>query len=541
MALGFNFNAASSAAAANLQRTDRLMQLVLARLSSGVRFTRAAEDPGGLVIANTLRHRTEGLTIAGDNIEEGISMVQTAEGAMGEVSGLLTRLRGLVLSAANSGANDGNQLTALQTELDTGITSITRLATDTAFGGKSLMQGALADNTLGTTTGQVFSAVVSDATKLPGGIQAGSTLTVNAAALTLDRSSVQAAITGAPAGTTLISAITQAGTALDAAVGGSVTITGPLGSRAFAITSTTTLDQFVGEVNAAGAQLGVTASYSAGVLAVTSTSFGDSGLTIASSDMTSGGSTVGLLDSDTLAANNAFVTAGTNQTLTLDYVDAAGTAHAGIVLTQDGTSPGGRSFSNLAGGPELTAPFTAFDPGAFTVTVRDSSAGAATMAVDIGTYLSTRVSTTRIQTGDRANQRVAVEIPDMRAGALGRSAGLASIGLDCLQDLIDNRVLTTGRAQEALQVIDAAINEVAVARGAAGALQSDTLEAGLASLQVSYENLIAAESQIRDTDFAVESAEFARQNILLQAATAMLAQANQVPQSVLQLLQNFGR
>jgi flagellin len=105
-----------------------------------------------------------------------------------------------------------------------------------------------------------------------------------------------------------------------------------------------------------------------------------------------------------------------------------------------------------------------------------------------------------------------------------------------MQTLTDQQYLVNGNAQDAIQVIDKAINDVTTTRGALGAFQTDTLQSTLNSLNTANENLTSAESTIEDTDFASESANFTKENILVQASTAMLAQANQLPQGVLKLL-----
>ncbi len=221
----------------------------------------------------------------------------------------------------------------------------------------------------------------------------------------------------------------------------------------------------------------------------------------------------------------------------LAYTDAAGTART-VTLTQDGASPGGMTFTNLAGGPEAAPPYTAFAPGAFSWTARDTSGGAvgSVTAVPAGSYGATRTGTTFIQTGALANQTTTIDIPDMRAAALGHTAGLAGSNLGSLQDLTTGQTLLTGDATKALTVIDAAISEVSSARGKLGAVQSNGLESTLSTLQNSITNLTSAESNLRDVDFAAESANYARNNIIYQAATAMLAQANQIPQTVLKML-----
>lgn len=543
MSLRINFNLAAVFAHQNLRSVDRLLSQSLDRMSSGVRISRAGDDPAALVLANNLRHHLTGVQQAAQNSEEGVTMVQTAEGAMDEISGLLTRMRTLALNAANDGAHDPTSLAALQAELDQAIGSITRIATDTRFGNLPLLQGRLSDNTINVIDRPVLQAVTHDLTNLPGGIAAGSALsTTLAAPVTMTRSNVSVTLTGLTSplpGTTVLQGLAQNATTLDAVDNTSFTVTGPLGNRTFTIPTGATIDDVVSQVNAYTAHTGARAAYDAntGALTVESTTFGNGPLGITSTDMTTGALGIGLFDSDTTTVANTFVTAATNQTVQFSYTDAGGTART-LTLTQDPTSPGGRTFTNLAGGPEAVAPFTAFEPGAFSVTFQDTSGGAigSTLTVAAGTYGAVRQSTTFIQTGALANQTTLLDIPDMRAGALGHSAGLAIDGFASLQDLITQSALTTGETTNALLVIDAAINEVAGTRGDAGAIQANALEASLNSLRVSFENLTGAESSLRDTDFAAESAAYARHNIIYQAATAMLAQANQMPQTILQML-----
>ena len=653
MTLRINFNLASVFAHQNLRGVDRLLEKSLDHLSSGVRIRRAGDDPAGMVLANNLRHHLKGIEKATQNSEEGISMVQTAEGAMDEVSNLLLRIRTLTVQAANEGAQNPASLAALQAEFDSAISSITRTATDTRFGSLPLLQGQLSNNTINVADREVLRTVVHDATKLPGGLQPGSTLTTTVAApTTLARSAVTVTLTGAVIplpGTTVMQGLDQNGTTLDAVDGKAFTVTGPLGNRALTIPVGATINDVVSQVNAYTAQTGARASYDAatGQLRVESTAFGNGPLSIASADMTSGVSTIGLLDNNTSTAlnvtltglssplpgttviqgldqngtildavdgktltitgplgsqtvtipagatidnavttintytnltgvlgiasttpgngalsiasadmtslvsgvglldidtttvpvTNSFATAATNQTVQLDYIDAGGTART-LTLTQDPDSAGGLTFTNVLGGPEGVAPFTAFDPGAFSVTFLDTSGGTSgtSMTLAAGSYGALRQSTTFIQTGSLANQTTIIDIPDMRAGALGRTANLAVNGYASLQDLLTSSALTTGNTDSAFAVIDAAIAEVNAARGNAGAIQANALESSLNSLRVSFENLTSSESQLRDTDFAAESAAYARHNIIYQAATAMLAQANQIPRSILDML-----
>lgn len=142
------------------------------------------------------------------------------------------------------------------------------------------------------------------------------------------------------------------------------------------------------------------------------------------------------------------------------------------------------------------------------------------------------------QIGANDGQQIGVIIEDMDTSEIGRNV-TNSGPLSSLADLASTaeNALVNGFTDEAIRVIDAAIDEITTTRGRLGAFQSNTLEANLNSLRLGHENLTAAESTIRDVDFAGESAEFTKNNILVQSATAMLAQANQLPQNVLQLLQ----
>ena len=170
--------------------------------------------------------------------------------------------------------------------------------------------------------------------------------------------------------------------------------------------------------------------------------------------------------------------------------------------------------------------------------MRDTSTAGinASIIVPTTSHTAIRESTTAVQVGALSNQRVTLEMQDMRSGALGRSVETNDAGFNSLRDLISGKALMVGNAEDALRVIDATINEVSSERGRLGAIESASLESTVGSLRLSIESLTESESQLRDADYALESAKFAQQNIIFQAATSMLAQANQLPQTVLQLL-----
>ncbi len=555
MTLGVNWNSTAVQTHQSLRVADRNLSKVLEQLSSGLRINRASDDPSGLVLANALRYQLKGLEQATANAEDGISMVQTADGALDEMMTLLNRAREDALKAANEGINDASQLAALQADLDEVIRSITRIAGDTRFGSQSLLNGSVGGISLDRATRQAFSSVGYDRALLPGGIKAASavSLSVPAAGITLSREVATAAFSTVASGTppaTLDDALGNlwqdpggANQSQFTGLPGTWTLTGPKGTQTVPLTATMSLRNLMALINENTGTTGLEAAFSNGALTVASTNFGAGTMTIDSTDLGGG---KGLLATNPGAplSGNAFQTAGVTQTLDMTYVDAQGTTYL-VTLTQDPTSEGGRVFRNTTGAPEAVAPFTAYAPGALSVTVKDTTGGVTGATLFIpGTdgggnplsYGGSRDSTVRIQTGAQTNQHIAIDIPDLRANALGFGAGLIRQGLGTLQSLSDSGALVTSQAQDALRVIDAAITEVSDARGRLGAIQASGIESTLSSLRGSVENLTSSESQIRDVDFAEQSAQFARYNVLYQAATAMLGQANQVPQTVLQLL-----
>jgi flagellin len=266
MTLSVNFNVAAMLTHHNLQVVDRSLAQTLQQLSSGLRISRAADDPASMTLANIMRHHLAGLDQATSNSEEGISMIQTAEGAMGELSNILSQARALAINAANAAAHNPDSLAALQAELDAAVASITKIATDTRFGSRALLQGNLADDQLADAAKTSFAAMTQDATKLPGGIKEGSTLTATVApgGMTLDRSHVQVSLTTdgvTPAATTAtLQGLIQNGTALSAVAGKSIVITGPLGSQTVTLAAGATIGDFLAQVNAYTAKTGARAA-----------------------------------------------------------------------------------------------------------------------------------------------------------------------------------------------------------------------------------------------------------------------------------------
>jgi flagellin len=523
MAIRINYNPMSVLTHRNLVAADRMMSGVLDRMSSGERLRRSADDPAAMVVANAVRYHRTGVDRAQSNAEEIVTMLQTAEGSMDEITQVLQRIRTLAVAALSDATQDPSQLQALQDELDAGIASITTVAQSTTFGGLALLNGSLHDNTLSADARAQYQSIAFDYTKMPGGAQNASTISIDPATLPMSRSfTVDSFGADTPASTP--------------AFGGSgpVTITGPKGTVTLNLPDSMSIGSLVSAVNSATAITGVIAGYdpATGELTYESTSFGPSPLVIDTSASTIFG--IGLNP----------VTDPSPTSITVSYIDAQGNPQT-AQLEQDLTSPDGRTFVNVEGGPEAFPPYTGFAPGAISLVVKDTSKGGIGAIINpaFDTLTATRSGTTAAQIGALSSQRVTIDLQDMRAGALGGTAGLAGSGFGSLADLatvigppLVPGAFLSGNAGEALQLIDSALNEVNRARGAAGALQGNTVERVMDTLRVSSVNLREFEGILRDVDIAAESAEYSRVQVMIQAATAMLAQANQVPQTVLQLL-----
>ena len=481
MAFRINHNIASMNAYRNLARNDMGLSRSLEQLSSGLRINKSADDPAGLVVSENMRAQIAGLGQAIENSELATAMVQTAEGALTEVHALLMGMRELAIHAANEGANSAADLAADQAEIDNGMATINRIASQTQFGTKKLLDGS------NGVTGNVTSGSV---TFLGGNnaTTAGSydvTVTTQAEKATHTTGN-SAAITGITNDETL--------TLTNDSTGVSVTVNLVAGDNRQTIIDK--INAYTGSTQVEAAADGTNN------ISLTSTVYGTAGdFTIVSSDEATDGSQSGFSDGagDT---DNGVDIAGT--------YDQAGTSYqadgSGAILT-------GRAGSIVEG-------------------LRVSTVAAAGAAGTVAVANNSLV----FQVGANSGQTVALSIDNMAASNMGVGLDAANGGTNQYSSLAQISILTAETAADSLAVIDQAISDVSSLRGTLGAFQSNTLESGMNNLRVAEENLVAAESTIRDTDMAAEMATFTRNQIMLQAATAMLSHANSAPQVVLQLL-----
>ncbi len=462
MGFRINHNISSINALRNLALTESSVAKSLERLSSGLRVNRGADDPAGLVISENMRSQISGIQQAIENAETATAMIQTAEGAMTEIHTLLNNIRELAIHAANTGANDSVMLAADQDEITNAIATIDRIASQTQFGVKKLLDGS---------SGVTGTSNDSDVTFL----SASENTIAGSYAVDITTQAEQA--------------ISTAGTNQTAALGAAETLT--IQGVAINLTAGMTQAQVVTTINNYNASTGVTASVVGGALTLTTDMYG---------------SNVDISVVSNVAAATTSTGVGTTP-ITDSGVDIAGTLGGlaatgnGKVLTgDDGLAVEGLSIESIATGAQ----------GAITI-VNNSLV---------------------FQVGPNANQTVEIALNAMSSTTLG-----AGVSGNLFNNLSEIDVTTAENAQDSILLIDDAIQDVSAKRGELGAFQKNTLESNTRNLAIAEENLVAAESVIRDTDFAKEMAQMTKSQILLQSGTAMLVQANQIPQVVLQLLQ----
>ena len=519
MSLRINHNIAAANGHRNMAKNDAAVSKSLERLSSGLRINRAADDAAGLIISEQMRSQLTGLNQAINNSEQAVTMIQTAEGALDEVSTLLNKARSLAIHAANEGINSTDQLVADQSELDNIIESVDRIAANTQFGNKKLLDGSLSTATPNNSAiasvklGGDYTSALNNGTASKG----YHTLAITQAAT---QSNIIISMSGGDLDIFSAGSLSAAVATDTVNKGFSLNINGAV----LSVSSGTTKGQILQQLNSIGNQIGFTAATEVG-----STS-GEGNITLVARDYGSsfkfdvqyaGGAT-----GATVIQTDSVATVGFDATATLFiYTGEAGlnsTANTGSATTIDFKADSSAGFPGGVGLRMVSS-------GGSTI-VLSTSIGSGTV---IQGAINGSSSGATFQIGANVNQTATVQLNSTRTDLLG----IGGSGLYNSLGQLKGTGLVSGNAQEALKVIDKSIDDITKIRGNLGAFQSNTLETSLSSLRVTQENLTSAESTIRDVDFAQESANFTKNNILVQASTAMLAQANQLPQQVLKLLQ----
>ncbi len=473
----------------------------LERLSTGLRINRGKDDPAGLIASENLRSEIKSLGAAIGNAERADQVVNIAEGGLQEVSSLLTELQALVTSSASKAGLSDAEKEANQLQIDSILQTIDRIASSTSFQGVKLLNGGFDYKTENVNAG------VTDH-RVNGAKFSGSSLAVD---LVVTASAQQSGMF-----------LSFGGAALDLNTNSSFTfeISGSLGSREMAFSSGTTLTSVAAAINSFTDVTGVQATASGTGIKLFSEAFGtDEFVTVrVIDDAGSLGSGIYQLEAANFSAsqtsgNSIWTSPAAGNGVTDEGQDIGATIN-GIAAVSDGkTARINTDFLDVSITLNTTTAQTLAAVDAFDIT-----GGGADFQLAAKVDISGRVS---------------LGMQDVATRKLGNS----DVGfLDDLASGKNFNVVDGTNLVGAQKVISEAIEQVAVLRGRLGAFQKNTVGATIRSLGVSVENTTAAESVIRDADFAAETAQLTRSQILVSASTNVLALANTQPQTVLQLL-----
>ncbi|MCC6240917.1 MAG: flagellin [Phycisphaerales bacterium] len=467
-----NTNVSSLISQRILNRNNTSLNNSLERLSTGLRINRGADSPAGLIASENLRAEKAGISQAIDNAERATNIIGTAEGGLSEVSNLLVELQTLVSQSANTGGLSSEEVSANQLQVDSILNTINRISQSNSFQGTKLLNGNYDYTTSGVATSAITGLQVNSAR-----IADGSSLSVVVQVVASGQTGTLSYTGGAISGQTV-----------------TIEVSGNNGTEQLSFASGTTVSSIATAINGVTTATGVSATISGADLVVNSTGYGAKQF-------------VGL----------RAITGTFNPSATKDYGLDADVTVNGASAESTGLSVSYRS-SNLDVEFDLSKDMN-YNSASKTFSV---TGGGASFSLGSKVTESEKASIgiQSVSTGSLGN----VENKD---GTLEYLSSLASGGANAL---------STGTLSQAQKVVDKAIKQVSSLRGRLGAFQKFTIGSTVNSLGVAFENASAAESAIRDTDFAKETSEMTRAQILSQAASTVLAQANASPQAALMLL-----
>jgi flagellin len=480
MAMTINTNVPSLNAQRNLTTSQGSLATSLQRLSSGLRINSAKDDAAGMGISERMLTQIKGLTQAARNANDGVSLAQTAEGALGSSGDTLQRIRELAVQSSNA-SNSASDRQAIQAEVNQLTAELDRIANTTNFNGQKLLDGSMGTSTfqVGANAGETLQAFGTNFRTN----QYGDNRITNDAVATNSTSSV---------------------------VAGSVLVAGYLGSATYTTTPTDDAKSIAEGINAISAKTGVSA------FAKTTTHIALDGEAYSLN-----------VSADNASPINVNFTVTGGGTSADDFASAisainATTAKTGVTAEYDSAN-GGLKLTNSVG-KNITITNTLSSGNTLLNVASYTTAGGLTAAYDA--KASGAVSIT--------NGVVTYDSPD--SFKVTDTSGLAMTGTSVLKTVASLDVTNFDNSQLAIAIVDAAISAVTNQRSQYGALQS-RFSSAISNMQIATENLSASRGRIVDADFAQETANLSRSQILQQAGTAMLTQANALPQQVLKLLQ----
>jgi flagellin len=518
VSISIRTNVNSLSTARNLGYSQEKVDTAMQRLSTGLRVNKAADDAAGLAISEKLKSQINGLNQASRNAKDAISLVQTAEGALGEIGNMLQRVRTLALQSVND-VNGVNERASLQKEVSQLQTEITRLALASEFNGSKLLDGSFQSKRfqVGANSGQEITISI-------GGVDS-SKLGVNRIATATGAASMSAAQSG-----------TTAVGLTNGLVAQTLTVTGPASTGApstVALTADMTAKQVADQVNLVNGETGVVAKArtSVSISLADPTNIGNIGFTLGGdvdgADLGQNTTIGGLINST--GDLSGLVQAINDRTSVTGITASTGLTKSEIILNaEDGRDIIVEGFT-INGAPAAVGGLvvqgqTVADSGSTSFGVGLQDAGAAVT-------LSGADDSARVGGFVRFESSGGVNIATTAAGSLLDSVSENSelIAVNTLS------VSDADSASAAIDVLDAAIQQTNDLRATLGAIQN-RLQSTVANLDSSSENLQISNSRIRDADVAMESAELARAQVLMQAGISVMSQANQQPQMALKLL-----
>ncbi|GGY70814.1 flagellin N-terminal helical domain-containing protein [Marinobacter zhanjiangensis] len=484
MALGINTNVASLSAQNQLQKSQDLSNQALERLSSGLRINSAKDDAAGLAISTRFQSQIRGLDVATRNANDGISLSQTAEGALDEITNNLQRIRDLSVQSANA-TNSASDRAALDQEVQQRLSEVERISSQTAFNGLKVLDGSFGEQQfqVGANAGETIGIDLSQGTRR-------------------DQIGELAEIEGGD----VTAALEKGDLALTVGDGQEVEIGASDNDSAASVA------QAIDDANVSG------------LTSVSATNVQDVGFTAIDGALASTGN-------DT--TYELSVSIGTGAAITITETIAAGSTNS-LSASDLATAINDEGIEGLTASANSTGVVLTNDEGQ-NVTINSETTAVGTSAASAtgtGSGLAVAADTTfRGQVSIEALEDITIggSNPD-RAGFTDGDIAVAEGSLDTID------VKTVDAANDAIKRIDSALNSVNGVRGELGAIQN-RFDSTIANLATTSENLSAANSRILDADFAAETAKLSKSQVLQQAGISVLAQANARPQQVLSLLQ----
>lgn len=501
-----NTNVASLLAQRVLGQNNQDLNTSLQRLATGIRINRGKDDPAGLIASENLRSQMAATSAAIGNAERADQVVNIAEGGLQEVSGLLTELQGLITTTANTAGLSKSEKEANQLQIDSILQTIDRVASSTNFQGVKLLNGSFDYDTTNIDT------AIAD-------------FSVNGAKFTGDDLDVGVIVTQSAQQGKL--ALDFGGAAIDLQGNTSSAfvfeVSGALGARELQFSSGTKAVDVAAAINTFTDVTGVQAVDNGSGVVLNSVGYGDNSFV-----------SVKVTDDGGIAGAGIF-----------NYVADDNNTVDGVVSTfanaGNGVKDEGQNIGANINGVAATSDGRTIRVNTDVLNIELSMTASASQTLGAISALTITGGGADFQLGGEVNiaNKVSLGIQEVAARKLGKIEDDDNAGsFFFLDDLGSGKGLNVvdGSLKDAQKVVAEAIGEVSSLRGRLGAFQKNVVGATIRSLGVSIENTAAANSVIRDADFAKETANLTRSQILSQAASNSLILANQQPQQALQLL-----